>query len=208
LINPFSPGDYPEVSTAVASLRSHVSKLREHPVPSVVLEDERSAFVRTHLAFVWRALRRFGVPDADAPDATQRVFIVATARLARIEPGRERAFLFGTALRVASKVRRARARSPLASEAWEPDDHASAGPSTEELVDERKARAVLDGILDDMTDELRAVFVLYELEQMTMAEIAELLELPAGTVASRLRRAREYFRERVARRALRSGETP
>jgi RNA polymerase sigma-70 factor (ECF subfamily) len=178
------------------------------------LEDERSAFVRTHLAFVWRALRRFGVPDADAADATQHVFIVATARLARIEPGRERAFLFGTALRVASKARRSRARKPLLllkdteGEDADPDDHAADGASTEELVDQRRARAVLDGILDDMTDELRAVFVLYEVEQMTMAEIADLLELPAGTVASRLRRGREYFQERVARRAQRSGERP
>jgi RNA polymerase sigma-70 factor (ECF subfamily) len=165
--------------------------------------------VRAHIAFVWRALRRFGASEADAADATQQVFIVATSRLDRIEPGRERAFLFGIALRVASKVRRSRARKPLAlfGDDADADDHAAEWPSTEELVDQRRARVVLDSILDGMTDDLRAVFVLYELEQMTMAEIADLLELPSGTVASRLRRAREYFQRHAARTARMSGGT-
>jgi RNA polymerase sigma-70 factor (ECF subfamily) len=55
--------------------------------------------------------------------------------------------------------------------------------------------------------ELRAVFVLYELEDFTMAEIARTLELPPGTVASRLRRARETF-ERLAALALADGAVP
>lgn len=172
-------------------------------------EDERSALVRAHLGFVWRALRRFGVPDADAPDATQQVFIAATARMGSIEPGREKSFLFGTALRVAAKFRRTLSRKPLAgSDDVDIDAQGSPWPSAEELLDQRRARAVLDDILDGMSDDLRAVFVLYEVEQMTMAEIATLLDVPAGTVASRLRRAREYFQSRVARRAALVAEEP
>jgi RNA polymerase sigma-70 factor (ECF subfamily) len=168
------------------------------------LTDERSTFVRAHIDFVWRALRRFGVPEAEAPDATQQVFIVATSELGRIEKGRERAFLFGTALRVASKVRRRRARKPLDG-TTDPDEQVADLPSTEELVDQRRARAIMDDILEQMTDDLRAVFILYELEQMTMAEIADVLSLPPGTVASRLRRAREFFERQVERRAAAKG---
>jgi RNA polymerase sigma-70 factor (ECF subfamily) len=50
-----------------------------------------------------------------------------------------------------------------------------------------------------MPVELSAVFVLFELEGLTMAEIAPLLSLAPGTVASRLRRAREDFRDRARR---------
>jgi RNA polymerase sigma-70 factor (ECF subfamily) len=50
-----------------------------------------------------------------------------------------------------------------------------------------------------MPSELRAVFTLYEIEEMTMIEIAQVLDLPQGTVASRLRRAREQFEARVDR---------
>jgi RNA polymerase sigma-70 factor (ECF subfamily) len=59
-------------------------------------------------------------------------------------------------------------------------------------------RQLLDRVLDRMDESLRVVFVLYEFEEMNMSEIADVLEIPRGTVASRLRRARGDFRERVA----------
>jgi RNA polymerase sigma-70 factor (ECF subfamily) len=59
-------------------------------------------------------------------------------------------------------------------------------------------RELLDGVLDQMDESLRATFVLHEFEEMSTAEIAEVLSIPRGTVASRLRRARTEFRERVA----------
>jgi RNA polymerase sigma-70 factor (ECF subfamily) len=66
-------------------------------------------------------------------------------------------------------------------------------------MDRERARDLLDRVLDEMDLDLRVVFVLYELEEMTMADIASSLELAPGTVASRLRRARADFGERVAR---------
>jgi RNA polymerase sigma-70 factor (ECF subfamily) len=69
----------------------------------------------------------------------------------------------------------------------------------EQLAQRRRARELLDEILDAMAFDLRTVFVLYEVEELTMAEIAEALDLPPGTVASRLRRARADFQRRVAR---------
>src|SRR5262249_19375343 len=68
----------------------------------------------------------------------------------------------------------------------------------DDLADLRRARAMLDEILEEMPLELRVVFILSEIEQMTAANIAELESIPPGTVASRLRRAREIFRERLA----------
>ena len=62
-----------------------------------------------------------------------------------------------------------------------------------------EARARLQNILDQIPEELRAVFVLYELERFTMSEIAALMNLPSGTVASRLRKARELFVARAKR---------
>jgi len=151
-----------------------------------------------NLDFVWRSLRRLGVPSTVVDDAAQEVFLVASRRLADIELGRERSFLFATALRVASDARRAVARR--GEHVDDALDHiADDAPSPAELADRQRARAVLDRVLDGMDLELRAVFVLYELEEMTMADIGITLELAPGTVASRLRRAREAFQAAVTR---------
>lgn len=166
-------------------------------------DDARATdLVRAHLAFVWRSLVRLGVPRADAEDAAQQVFLVAMRRLGDIEPGRERAFLFATAHRIASRARRTRDRRREVPEEGlreASDPHAD----VEAQLDRARARAELDAILDDLPLELRAVFVLFELEQETTSSIAELLELQPGTVASRLRRARELFQAAARRRAAR-----
>jgi RNA polymerase sigma-70 factor (ECF subfamily) len=158
--------------------------------------------VEQHLDFVWRSLRRLGVPLSGTDDATQQVWLVLSRRLPDIASGGERAFLFGTALRVASDVRRRLARQREIPGL----DHVEAvdpGPSPHDLIDQRQARSLLDEILDALPDDLRAVFVLYELEQQTALEIAELLSLPPGTVASRLRRARVEFEQIVKRQRAR-----
>lgn len=158
--------------------------------------DRLQALVGEHHDFVWRSLRRLGVPGGDVDDACQQVFLVTYRRLAAIAPHSERSFLFQTAVRVASDWRRAHKRrgEQAAVELGELPDRAA---NPEEMIDERRARALLDRVLGAMPMELRAVFVLYELEEMTMSEIATLTEIPAGTVASRLRRARAAFQDGV-----------
>lgn len=162
------------------------------------------ALVTEHFEFVWRSLLRLGVPRRDAEDALQQVFIIASRKLASIDLGHERAFLFGTALRLASRVRRTHLRRKEVLDGTTPEP-IDPSPSADDLVDRARGRAVLEGILDGMPLELRAVFVLFELEQVTMAEIAELLDVPAGTVASRLRRAREHFQVAARRISTRRG---
>lgn len=183
-------------------------------------EDERvaapsdaarlEAMVRENASFVWRSVRRLGVAQGDADDAAQQVLLIAARKLGAIAVGSERAFLFATALRVASKARRS---SDRRREVGDDDlgERRDSAPGPEELLDRRRARALLDAVLDEMALEERAVFVLYEIEQLTMLEIAELLQIPQGTVASRLRRAREDFNARVRRleaRARFRGERP
>jgi RNA polymerase sigma-70 factor (ECF subfamily) len=146
-------------------------------------------------------LRRLGLPQSDADDAAQQVFLIAGAKLDKIRPGSERAFLYGCALRRASKWQRGRVRARLtvSLEGDAPLELASPELSAEDLLDRAKARTLLDALLSEMPVSLQSVFVLYELEQLSTIEIADLLGLPRGTVASRLRRAREDFERRVRR---------
>jgi len=152
--------------------------------------ERLSALIAAHLDFVWRSLRRLGVPTAHVDDAAQQVWLILVRRLAEIESGSERSFLFGTAVRVAAEWRRKLARSREVAATSETADDA---PDAEELLAARQKRLVLDEVLDSLPEELRIVFILYELEEQTAAEIAQLLALPPGTVASRLRRARAAF---------------
>jgi RNA polymerase sigma-70 factor (ECF subfamily) len=158
--------------------------------------DEASRFARRYFDFVWRVLRRLGLSTADADDAAQQVMLIATTRLADIEPGRERAFLFRTATFVASRERRTRRRRPEDSVA-DLDDREGSGGDPETLLAARRARERLDAVLRQMPQDLRAAFVLFEIEGLSKEEVAHALEIPPGTAASRLRRAREDFARRA-----------
>jgi RNA polymerase sigma-70 factor (ECF subfamily) len=149
--------------------------------------------------FVWRSLRRLGVPPAQVDDATQEVFLVAARRLDDIETSRERSFLFGVTMRVASDARRARARARERADQAAVDGAIATSPTPEGSVGEQQDRALLDMALDALDDEARAVFVLFEIEGLTSPQIASLLGIALGTVASRLRRGREQFHAAAAR---------
>jgi RNA polymerase sigma-70 factor (ECF subfamily) len=144
-------------------------------------------------------LKSLGVPAGAVDDAAQQVFLIALRKMDRITPGSERAFLLGTAVGVAANARRGASRAKEIADA----DALAAGidphldPEEAAIVAER--RAIVERILDGMTDDLRVIFVLFELEGMTSIEIAELLGIPVGTVSSRLRRAREHFQVEVAK---------
>jgi RNA polymerase sigma-70 factor (ECF subfamily) len=154
----------------------------------------RRIFEDSH-AQAWRVLKRLGVPAERLDDAVQQVFLITAERLDDIVPGRERAFVYGVALHHARNVRRRAWREVLGSE---PDHCATMGPSPEALVDQRECAAICHEVLQGMDPPLREVFVLFEIEGLKMHEIAGVVGIPAGTVASRLRRARQVFRARVA----------
>jgi len=161
------------------------------------------AFVREHYGFAWRVLRRAGLTPEDADDAAQRVFLIATERLGDIQAGSERAFLFRTAAHVASKAHRSRRRRP---EVPGLDEIAAVDevPSPDELLDQRRARALLDRILAELPQDLSAAVVLFDIEGLKKSEVAVALGIPEGTVASRLKRAREEIEARVLRHQART----
>jgi RNA polymerase sigma-70 factor (ECF subfamily) len=174
--------------------------LLESEIKSTVRATDREARLRwmvdQYIDFVARVLRNAGTPAAEVDDDVQRTFIAAARRLDDVRPGAERSFLLQTALYVAAHARRtvARRREVAAEEAPEQVDSAL---TPEELTDQKRARQMLDRVLSVMDADLRTVFVLYEFEELSMAEIADALSIPRGTVASRLRRARADFRDRV-----------
>lgn len=167
------------------------------------------ALFDAHYGPIWRLLRRLGVRPERLDDAAQEVFWVAARRLGDIVPGREGSFLYGVALRVASgEGRRQAAIVPLAALEDAPP-LVDGRPLPDDELDRRRARALLDEVLEGMPQELRAVLVLAELEGLEIRAIAALQGIPAGTASSRLRRAREEFAavaKRVrARRGLQGG---
>jgi RNA polymerase sigma-70 factor, ECF subfamily len=157
-----------------------------------------------HGDFVWRVFRRMGLQEAAADDALQQVFVVAFQRLHVIEQGCERAFLYKTAMNIATHLRyvEGRSRETLYDEdALDERAELSVEASLDDILDQRRARAILDEALAAMPEQLRAVLVLIEIEEMTASEAAECLGIPSGTVASRLRRARALF-DRICVRIL------
>jgi RNA polymerase sigma-70 factor, ECF subfamily len=153
---------------------------------------------REHAPFAWRALRRLGVPEADVDDVCQDVFLVVHRKLADFE-GRSslRTWIYGICARTASDYRRSgRVRREIVTGS---PPEAAADAAQHDAVALRQAREALDRILDTLDDDKRAVFVLYEIEELTMGEVAEALGCPLQTAYSRLHAARKMVTAGVER---------
>ena len=153
--------------------------------------------VQDHYDFIWRLLARLNVSAAEVDDAAQQVFMVLVSREGlTIKVGSERAFLYGVALRVAKEFRR-KTMSQLNHISPDPESLVDRSLDVEAVAERSQARRQLDRILEQMPDSLKEAFILFELEDMSVPQIAELLAIPTGTVASRLRRARASFQKAV-----------
>ena len=178
------------------------------PPPPIGATDANArlhAMFEREFAFVWRMLRRLGVAPASIDDCAQQVFVVATRKIDTIEPDRERAFLLGVAINVAAEARRSQA---IAREQPRNDfDELEHGaPNPEQLHERKRALELLDQALEELPFDLRTVFVLFEIEGTPSDDVASLLDIPRGTVASRLRRAREEFQAIAKRLRARGGK--
>jgi RNA polymerase sigma-70 factor (ECF subfamily) len=176
------------------------------PVTSLVGADVHDDAFRdavTRLASdVWRVLRRCGVGQSDIDDAAQLVFIQMNRRWSQLSTFEERAlraYVLCMATGTAREMGRGRSRRFRKEDAATREPSPSAVATPEEMMARKESCAIVDQILSTMDAERREVFVLYEIEELSGREIAEHLGIPAGTVASRLRAAREQFEQMVAK---------
>jgi RNA polymerase sigma-70 factor (ECF subfamily) len=162
-----------------------------------------------HFDFVWGTLRRLGVREQDAQDLTQKVFIVVYMKLSAFENRSSlRTWLFRVCLNAASDYRRsAPIRREVATEPTVIDFLSGFQEDVHEDGESRRRVAIAETILNKLPEAQRLVFVLFELEEMSGSEIAELLRISVGTVRSRLRLAREVF-TREAKRVSAHEEAP
>lgn len=152
-----------------------------------------------HAGFVWASLHRLGVPESDRPDLLQEVFVVVHRRLDSFDGSSAvTTWLFGICLRVVLGWRRHRRRHPeIPVEAPDAETH-DGSRSPEELAIASQARATVERALEALDPEKRAVFVMFELEELSCVEIASMIGVPVGTVYSRLHAARAAFARSAA----------
>ncbi len=186
------------VNPATATERSPLSA---HAPPHTHVHAFEDVY-RESFSFVWRSAKRLGVRDAALDDVVQEVFVVVHRRLADFE-GRSslKTWLFGITLRVVRDHRRAlRRRDP-----GPPVDPDTLGAIGGPAHDAEKAEAIrlLHALLDQLDDERREIFVMAELEQLPMPEIAEALAINVNTAYARLRLARQEFEQALARHRAR-----
>lgn len=144
-----------------------------------------------HVSFVWRALRAMGVAEADREDIAQEVFLVVRRQLPTYEErGTIRAWLVAIARRVVADHRdRAHVRHELPRDA--PPDR---GQDPRARLEARSALERVEAVLDELAPEPRQIFLLYEVEGLSMPEIADALGVPLQTCYSRLHVARDHVK--------------
>jgi RNA polymerase sigma-70 factor (ECF subfamily) len=158
------------------------------PCAAVSQRPSTRELFKAHAAFVLRLVRHLGVGLSDAEDVTQEVFMIAHGRLAQLRnEANPRSWLFGIARRLAANhVRKSKRRHNVPLEDY---DVVERGTPATELQLTRDRRLLLQA-LDQLDDAKREVFVLFELENLAMQEVAEMIGCPLHTAYSRLYAAR------------------
>lgn len=173
--------------------------------PSRATALDAAAVHAAHSGFLWATLQRLGGRARDLDDLYQEVFIVVHRRLGDYDPALPlRPWLFGICVRVvAGWRRRAHVRREALVDEMPEGDHSA--PSPEERADRSRNQLILQSILDELDLERRAVFVMYEIDELPCDQIAEMMGVPVGTVHSRLHTARKEFERAAARWQARHG---
>ena len=150
-----------------------------------------------HAATVLRSLRRLGVREADLEDVAQEVFVIIHRKLPEFEARSSiKTWIFGICIRVASDWRqRAHVRRETPSE--EVPERTISGELPTRQIALRQARRKLEALLNQLDAHKREVFVLFELEQVPMTEVAEAVGVPLQTAYARLYAARKFIEQAV-----------
>jgi len=174
----------------LASLDAEPALVRTIPITRVPAFAE---IYRTYFSFVWSSSRRLGVNESEMDDVVQEIFITINGRLPTLEqPESLRSWIYSIVRRTVSSYHRAK-RAKNASTATlsaEPEMHYPQTPSPQQLAEHSDQIKLLWSLLENIDATKREVFVLAELDEMTVPEIASALEVPLNTVYSRLRAAR------------------
>jgi RNA polymerase sigma-70 factor (ECF subfamily) len=191
---------HPASVEVVAAESAHGPPLDEELVRAARAGDAAAfrALYEANFDFVFRTCRRLGLPDADAEDATQETFVVASRRLGDFESGKLSTWLYRIAANlVSARHRKRRLREALFSLWGRGDDEVA--PSPHGVVEARQAAARVGAVLARMSPKKREVFALYELEGLSGEQIAERVGCKIDTVWTRLWHARKEF-EAIARK--------
>jgi RNA polymerase sigma-70 factor (ECF subfamily) len=158
---------------------------------------------RQYFDFVWASVRRLGVDPPATDDVVQEVFIVIHSRLHTLQqPQALRSWIYSVVRRTVSTYHRARRTSDASGAALAAEPDVRRQPPTPFDLTEQSAQVqLLWSLLAELDEPKREVFSMAELDELTVPEIAEILDVPLNTVYSRLRAARQAFEAALARRA-------
>jgi RNA polymerase sigma-70 factor, ECF subfamily len=192
---PLARGPCPEMALSAAAAKT-----------SATAADEAQEFLSvydTYVDFVWRMARRLGVEVGSVDDVVQETFLVVHRRLGESHVHSLRGWIYGIVISVVRNHRRTlRRKSPhmaAPESSIDPDDLADRSTGPFDATQQAEATRLLHELLAKLDDEKREVFVLVELEELTVPEVAEALSINLNTVSSRLRLARAEFEEAARR---------
>ena len=196
-------------SSEIAGLRALSDADASSGAPPPTPVSSFQAVYRQYFNFVWSSARRFGVPPDAMDDLVQEVFIVIHAKLPGLErPDLLRSWIYGVVRRTASNYRRAlRTQTAAGILTGAYGEVESPEPTPFEYLKTNSELELLATLLAELDEPKREVFTLVELDELTVPEAAEALQIPLNTAYSRLRAARQAFEAAVARSGERSKGT-
>ena len=173
------------------------------PSTKTALHDFRSLYEH-YFPLVWRWATRLGIPHSALDDVVQEIFLAIFQHVDEFE-GRSslKTWIFGVTIGVTRNFRRRHTSGPIGDSSSELDTLLERAPHPEAIAQQTEALALLQAILDGLDEEKREVFVLSELEELTMIEISQIVGVSPNTVTSRLRLARQAVQAAWERAAAR-----
>ena len=167
------------------------------PPPRDVQHHSAAQLFRAHAKFIANFLHRLGTPLRELDDLVQEVFLVAHRRGGFIQDGRAKptTWLAEVALRVASTHRRKNRRRHETPDQAKISLAATSAHCPAQSAENRESNTHIHAALEQLDEEKRAIFLLFELEGESCLAIAEVFQIPVGTVYSRLHSARKLFKD-------------
>jgi len=190
---------------------AHLRPVNDAPPPTAEVGPssevlEVRTIYREHGRFVWLSLQRLGIHPSDLDDIAQDVFMIVHRRLDTFDRrARVSTWLFGICMRVAANYRRRRRWTHEVLSGGLEDDRPATLTAADDILVRREQRELAERALNRLEVAKRATFVMFEIESLSCQEIAELMNVPIGTVYSRLHSARRQLEKNLTRDLARRG---